>query len=114
MNFEFDDLPLWDHLRMHLLEGKQRAVTQRHLAEVTGIPLRSVQEALEAAKRAGECVVTGNEGVWLSYNWRELLGAYRRDRARAIRQLQNNRGRLKAIARLQRVEVQQQTLWDAA
>jgi len=112
VTFEFDQLPLWDHLRMHLMEGQQRAVTQRHLAEATGTPLRAVQEALEGAKRAGMPIVTGSAGVWLSYDPAELLDAYRRDRNRAIRQLVNNRGRLKAIARLQGVH--QETLFGEA
>ena len=116
MTFEFDDLDDWGHLRFHLLEGEAHAVTQRHLAEVTGIGLRRVQTALEAAKRVGQPIVTGSAGVWLSYDVEELRDAYRRDRNRAIRQLVNNRGRLKAIAAISRAKEQvvQPTLWEAA
>lgn len=112
MNFEFDDLPLWDHLRLHLMEGKPHAVKQRDLAAACGVPVRAIQDALEAAKRRGEYIVTGSVGVWLSYSVEELRDAYRRDRNRAIRQLVNNRGRLKAIEALQRAEGEvEQTSW---
>lgn len=122
MNFEFDDLPLWDHLRMHLREGKATAIKQADLAAMCGVPVRAIQEALEAAKRRGEPVITSSgkpAGVWLSFDVAELRDAYRRDRNRAIRQLVNNRGRLKAISALERwadgVEVEQTRLpWDVA
>lgn len=108
MNFEFTDLADVDHLRMHLLDGEHNAVTQSQLAARCEIPLRRVQAALEAMKRSGVPIVTGSAGVWLSNDPAELLDAYRRDRNRAIRQLVNNRGRLRAIAALQRY---QQTSW---
>ncbi len=113
MNFEFDDLPLWDHLRMHLLEGKQNAVKQANLARECGVPRRAIQEAIEGAKRAGMPVVTGGRGVWLTSDWRELLDAYRRDRNRANRQHLNNRGRLPTIQKMQAAELhlEQQTLF---
>jgi biotin operon repressor len=112
MHFEFDDLPDWDHLRLHLAYGQRNAVTQAQLAKATGISVRAVQEAMEAAKHAGIPIVTGSAGCWLSDSREELLSAYRRDRARAIQQLVNNRGRLKAIRALAGIE--QQSLWDAA
>lgn len=116
IHFEFDDLEDWDHLRLHLLEGEARAVTQRHLAEVTGIGLRRVQTALEGAKRAGQPIVTGSAGVWLSYDVTELRDFYERNRHRIATQWLNNRGTLKAIAALQRAEqsIEQPTLWEAA
>lgn len=102
--FEFDDLALVDHLRFHLAYGVKNARTQRQLAEATGSSVRAVQEALEGAKRSGLPIVTGSAGVWLSDDPAELRDAYRRDRNRALRQLVNNRGRLKAIAALEQVE----------
>ncbi len=112
MNFEFTDLADVDHIRFHLLDGERNAVTQAQLAARCEIPLRRVQAALEAMKRSGVPIVTGSAGVWLSHHPAELRDAYRRHRNRAIHQQLNNRGRLKAIAALERY--QQTRLWDAA
>jgi len=112
VNFEFSDLEDWDHVRLHLAFGERNAVTQAHLATATGLPLRRVQAALEGAKRMGQPIITGSPGVWLSSDAAELRDAYRRDRNRAIRQMVNNRGRLKAIAALE--QYQQLSWMDAA
>jgi hypothetical protein len=112
MNFEFTDLPLWDHLRMHLLEGAEKAMKQAVLAERCGVTKREIQAALEGAKRAGMPVVTGSAGVWLSYDVAELQAFYRANRRRIHTQWRNARGTLKAIERLQGVH--QETLFGEA
>lgn len=99
--YEFTDLPLDDLILMKLNYGQEHALTQKRLAESCGGSVRAVQDALEGMKRAGRPICTGNAGVWLSDSADELRQMYRRDRARAIRQMVNNRGRLKAIAALE-------------
>jgi hypothetical protein len=111
-HFEFADLPDWDLLRMRLAYGRANAQTQAELAKACGLSVRAVQEALEGAKRNGVAVITGSAGVWMSNDPDELRAAYRRDRARAIQQLVNNRGRLKAIRAL--AGVHQETLFGEA
>ncbi len=112
MTFEFADLSDVDLIRMRLSYGADNAITQPDLAKACGLPLRRVQTGLEAMKRAGTPIVTGTPGIWLSDDRAEILAAYRRDRARAIGQLVNNRGRLKAVRALDQVE--QTQLWGAA
>ena len=102
MNFEFSDLEDWDHVSLHLMFGERNAVTQAHLATATGLPLRRVQAALEGAKRAGQPIITGSPGVWLSSDAVELRTFYRANRRRIHTQWLNARGTLKAIAALEK------------
>lgn len=113
-HFEFSDLTDVDLVRLHLSYGKQNAIKQPALAAACAISVRAVQEALEAMKQAGVPVITSSgkpAGVWLSNDPAELMDAYRRDRARAVQQLVNNRGRLKAIRALQPKQIE---LWTEA
>lgn len=82
------------------------------MAERMERPRRQVEQAIEELKRDGYPVICGPRGCWKATSPDELRAAYRSERSRALQQLVNTRGRLKAIAALEKVE--QRTLWEAA
>ena len=82
------------------------------LAERMDRPRRQVEQAIEQLKRDGYPVICGPRGCWRATTADELLTAYRSERSRALKQLANVRGRLKAIEHMQKVEPL--TLWSDA
>jgi len=69
------------------------------------VPRRAIEKAVEELKRSGYPVICGNRGCKRATTVAELRAAYRSERARAIGQMVNTRGRLKAIAALERQTV---------
>jgi alkanesulfonate monooxygenase SsuD/methylene tetrahydromethanopterin reductase-like flavin-dependent oxidoreductase (luciferase family) len=105
-----------DHLLM-LLQGADRPRTQAQLAHLMyGVPvkpvgnaeidqerasaIRAVQEACEELRRRSVALCSSGQGMWVARSAEEALDTYRRNRARAIRQLVNNRHLLKAARRM--------------
>jgi len=65
MTFEFDDLLLVDHLRLHLSHGKHNARTKAQLASATAYPAREIEEAIRQMRLAGLLIASGPEGYWM-------------------------------------------------
>lgn len=65
MTFDFTDLLDADHVRMHLLKGREHGLTKKAIASLTGLHPRDVEEAIRQLRLSGVLVASGNEGYWI-------------------------------------------------
>ena len=75
------------------------------IAERMGVSRRAIEKGIEELKRSGFPVICGSRGCMRATTKAELRAAYRSERRRALQQMVNTRGRLKAIAALERQTV---------
>lgn len=66
LHFEFSDLLLVDHLRLHLSYGVANARTKKHLAEATGYTPREIEEAIRQMRLSGLLIASGPLGYWMA------------------------------------------------
>jgi hypothetical protein len=66
------------------------------VASEAGCTRREVEEAVEVAKRDAAPILTSGAGIRIATHHEQLLDQYRRARQRALHQLANNRGSLRA------------------
>lgn len=85
---------------------------QPDLAAMLGLPVRAVQEAIQALRLAGEPICSGDAGVWLARDADELAASNRRLHHRLREQYRTLRAQRRAEARLR--ERRELTLWRTA
>ena len=67
-----------------LEKGRQNAVPRKELSAVVGMADRRVRACIEAARREGVFIVSGDSGYYIATEVEEVERQYRIDRARAL------------------------------
>jgi hypothetical protein len=98
----------------YLYRGADRPSTLSELAERMGVTRREAENAVQAARMAGEPIVSGPRGLWVSESPTEVLEAAARLRSRALTQLVTARALRQTGRRMQAARMEQRTLWEAA
>lgn len=97
-----------------LPSGEDRAVTLSELAERMGVSRREVEHAVQAARLAGEPIVTSQRGCWLSTDPDEVARAAESLNSRVVNQYRTVRAMRATARRMRAVDVHQETLFGEA
>lgn len=70
----------------NLHRGRDGARSLSDLAEALGCPRRVLERSVQELRRRGHPIASGNEGVWIAENYRDLAETYQQLRHRVVEQ----------------------------
>ena len=73
-------------LYANLKRGRDGARSLSELAEAAGCPRRVLERGVQELRRRGYPIASGNEGVWIAENYRDLAETYQQLRHRVVEQ----------------------------